>query len=216
MIDSDNIDAKYICVICQEVLNYPPVSLQKCGHSFCRNCITELTRDINTNKKKMNLKCPSCRNQFNVEDLVINEDLYKEMKSRDVICKCGNIIKLNQFNDHFYKCSLQKKNLNSAIKKNLVKDAKPSVNRDTFNCTICTKKNFDREGMLKHIINEHGNAYGVCPICIVQTWGDPNYKTYLIGHMKKRHNFGYEETVDYNQDEDEVLRQVLEKSKHDK
>jgi hypothetical protein len=69
------------------------------------------------------------------------------------------------------------------------------VNRSTFKCPLCNVSNLSREGLVKHVQQYHPQGYGVCPICAVQPWGDPNYVTDLNGHLKKRHKFDYETTV---------------------
>ncbi len=53
----------------------------------------------------------------------------------------------------------------------------------------------DRDSLLKHVSSKHKNGMAVCPICLVQPWADPNYKTYLHGHLQKRHKFDYDTTV---------------------
>jgi hypothetical protein len=94
--------------------------------------------------------------------------------------------------------------------------SKQSVNRVTFNCTLCNGRNYDRKGYIAHVEQMHRHDQGVCAICKCQPWGDPNYVTYLHGHLMKRHLFDYDTTVDYNEDEDEVLRRVLQQSLNDK
>lgn len=86
----------------------------------------------------------------------------------------------------------------------------------TFTCSVCQVKNMDRKGLISHVQENHSLAYAVCPICISQPWGDPNYKTYLKKHLKIRHMFDYDTTVDYNNDEDDVLAKVLQDSIQDK
>lgn len=69
------------------------------------------------------------------------------------------------------------------------------VNRSTFNCPLCSEKNLDRDSLLKHVSKFHKKDMAVCPICLVQPWADPNYKTHLHGHLQKRHKFDYDTTV---------------------
>jgi hypothetical protein len=97
-----------------------------------------------------------------------------------------------------------------------MKDAKQTINRSTFNCPCCPEKNLDRESLLKHVRQNHKNTQAVCPICICQPWGDPNYITHLHGHLQKRHKFDYDTTVEYNEDEDDVLKRVLLESMQNK
>ena len=53
----------------------------------------------------------------------------------------------------------------------------------------------DRKGLLKHASQKHPQGRAVCPICMVQPWGDPNYKTNLLAHLNLRHQFDYDTTV---------------------
>ena len=93
---------------------------------------------------------------------------------------------------------------------------KVGKNRQTFDCTLCNEKNFDRVGYIDHIKNRHPNDRGVCAICKCQPWGDPNYKTHIYGHINVRHKFDYDTVVDYNDDEDQILQKVLMESLNDK
>ena len=44
-------------------------------------------------------------------------------------------------------------------------------------------------------MKSHQNYHGVCPICSIQPWGDPNYLTYVYPHLLKRHQFDYDTLV---------------------
>lgn len=154
-------------------------------------------------------RCPLCKIEFNKSDLQSNKKLEKEIKESWHNCKCGTRINLDEWNDHTAKCEIYLDIISTNIKQSVVKDFKPTINRSTFNCTCCSEKNLDREGLLKHVANKHKNSQAVCPICLCQPWGDPNYVTHLHGHLQKRHKFDYDTTVEYNEEEDEVLKKVL-------
>jgi len=98
------------------------------------------------------------------------------------------------------------------IKKGVIENPKPTINRSTFVCPVCDEKNLVREALINHVRSKHKKAQAVCPICKCQPWGDPNFITHLYGHLIKRHKFDYETIVDYNKDEDEVLNMVLTES----
>ena len=193
------------------------MKLRTCNHVFCKNCLKTMT-DNEFKNKKMNDKCPYCRVEFKFLDTIKEEQLLKELKSIFINCDCGETMLLNEYNKHSEKCTNQIKDINKIIeqtKKNICKD-KVAVNRNTFDCTICNEKNFSREGLIKHFEKYHCKSRAVCPICVKQPWGDPNYLTNVYDHLKLRHRFDYDTTVDYNKEEDEVLKQVLIASINDK
>jgi len=144
--------------------------------------------------------------------LKANKQLEKDIGENSTTCLCGELIYLNKFNDHTVKCSKFNANISSNINQSVIKDAKQILNRSTFNCPCCSENNFDRESLLKHVAKKHKNKKTVCPICVCQPWGDPYYITNLHGHLQKRHKFDYDTTVQYNEDEDEVLKKVLQDS----
>ena len=49
------------------------------------------------------------------------------------------------------------------------------VNRVTFTCPFCKEANMERKGLLEHVERKHKGKPGVCPICVAQPHGDPNY-----------------------------------------
>ena len=73
----------------------------------------------------------------------------------------------------------------------------------------------DRAALLKHFESKHRRAPGVCPICAVMPWGDANYVSQdLYGHMKLRHKFDYDTYTDFAEQEEAMLRKVMEDSLH--
>ena len=57
---------------------------------------------------------------------------------------------------------------------------------------------------------------GVCPICMVMPWGDPNYvSSDLLQHLKLRHQYDVDTYTDFAQEDDEIMQQILELSKND-
>lgn len=224
--NGNNIDPKYICLICQEVFKNPVIIIG-CNHNYCNTCLINYMinseKEYSSSKEYQNnpystpkCKCPACRTEFTRENVQQNMILTNEIFTTVINCKCGQQIPLMNYNTHSINCAVINAEIQESIKNNLVKDAKQIINRDTFNCTVCNQKNFDRKGILNHVRTYHPSTYGVCPICVVQPWGDPNYKTHLKSHMELRHNFDYDTTVDYNEDEDAVLQRVLMESMNDK
>ena len=65
----------------------------------------------------------------------------------------------------------------------------------------------DRLVLTDHIEMKHGYIPGVCPICVSESYGDPNYvSSNLLSHIKLRHKCNYDELIDRNQNEDDILR----------
>ena len=78
---------------------------------------------------------------------------------------------------------------------------------------MCEERNLDRAALLQHFQGSHKGCSGVCPICAVMPWGDPNYVSQdLNGHMKMRHKFDYDTYTDFAEQEDEILRKAIEDS----
>lgn len=74
-VDTNNIEAHYLCGICLELL-YSPVTLP-CNHSFCLLCLKDMLIYQN--------KCPLCVRKlpegYDVFERNINQDLIKDMKA---------------------------------------------------------------------------------------------------------------------------------------
>ena len=140
------------------------------------------------------------------------------MLIKNVKCDCGQIMPLNQYSLHSDNCAVVINKMKDEVKnkKIQINPEKVGKNRQTFDCTLCSDKNFDRVGYIEHIHNRHPNDRGVCAICKCQPWGDPNYITHISGHINIRHRFDYDTVVDYNDDEDQILQKVLMESMNDK
>ena len=73
-----------------------------------------------------------------------------------------------------------------------------------------------RADLVHHLETVHaldGMRPAVCPICAAMPWGDPNYRSpNLLQHVLVRHQFDYDTTTDFGQDEDDVLAEVLRRS----
>jgi hypothetical protein len=201
------IDSKYECSICQNILTSPH-QITTCNHIFCKECIDNTIEF----QKSSPYSCPLCKTNFTKKQLKEDKNLSKEINSTTATCTCSTTVSLSKWNDHTSSCKVYLGEINDNIKQTIVKDVKSTVNRSTFNCSICDQKNLDREALIKHVAKNHKNIEAVCPICICQPWGDPSYITHLHGHLAKRHKFDYDTTVDYNEQEDDVLQRVLMES----
>ena len=209
--DINDIKEQYTCLICQNIFTNP-IKLEKCGHNMCSDCINNFS---NTQKE---LKCPLCRAPFLKSEIIQDQNLINDMSNKQVKCECGQILPLIQYSSHSDNCPviLNKLKEEAKNKKIEINPEKIGTNRQTFDCTLCNEKNFDRVGYIDHIGKKHPNDRGVCAICKCQPWGDPNYKTHIYGHINIRHKFDYDTVVDYNDDEDQILQKVLMDSLNDK
>jgi Drought induced 19 protein (Di19), zinc-binding len=71
----------------------------------------------------------------------------------------------------------------------------------------------ERKGLLEHVGKKHKSKAGVCPICVSQPYGDPNYVSQnLFSHMNQRHQYDLDTYTDYDLDDDAILQQVLQAS----
>ena len=209
--DINEIKDQYTCLICQNIYTNP-IKIVKCGHNMCSDCINNFT------STQKNLSCPLCRVAFSKSDIIPDDNLNNEMLIKNVKCDCGQIMPLNQYSLHSDNCSVVINKMKDEVKnkKIQINPEKVGKNRQTFDCTLCSDKNFDRVGYIEHIHNRHPNDRGVCAICKCQPWGDPNYITHISGHINIRHRFDYDTVVDYNDDEDQILQKVLMESMNDK
>ena len=207
----NSIKDQYTCLICQNIYNNP-IKLIKCNHNFCKGCL-----DNYSNTQKNN-QCPLCRNPFLKNEIVSDNLLKQDMNSKLIKCECGQTMLLTEYAKHADNCTTIINNMNKDMKNKNIKinPDKVQKNRQTFDCTLCSQKNLDRVGYIEHIKKSHPNATGVCSICKCQPWGDPNYKTHILGHINLRHKFDYDTVVDYNDNEDEILQKVLLESMNDK
>ena len=215
--DINLIKDQYTCLVCQNIyLN--PVKLANCGHNFCKDCLDSYIKNQNNQKKNSKNQCPLCRSSFSKKDIKLDFNLESEMNNQQIKCICGSIMSLSQYSNHSDICDTSINQMKTDIKKTniQIRQDKIQKNRQTFDCTLCSKKNFDRVGYIDHIKKRHPNDRGVCAICKCQPWGDPNYKTHIMGHINIRHKFDYDTVVDYNDDEDEILKKVLLESMNDK
>ena len=194
------------CQICLEIPSRRSMPLS-CSHCFCVECMEQLREDNEGNKS-----CPTCRTKFNFGDIQHDHLYTKWLQTAHIKCEiCEQKFPVKNFQAH----SCKSEDSPEEFKADLSKVKKNTV---TFTCPYCGQKNLDREGLLDHVAELHRfEEYEVvCPICVSHEYGDPNYKTYLHGHLMRRHQFDMDELIDHHEDEDDVLAKVLRLSMQEK
>jgi hypothetical protein len=98
-INEDSIHEDLICPICTDPL-VEPLCADQCGHTFCRQCITDTFREMS--------QCPTCRHQLTIEDFrpVITRPFLNQLNQLLVKCKwCPQTnIQRGNFKEHSTKC----------------------------------------------------------------------------------------------------------------
>lgn len=128
-------------------------------------------------------------------------------------CECSKILNLVDLNQHLEsECAKYKEEVRKAIAVTSVKpeDVKQSINRSTFVCPFCKERNLERKDLLVHVNTKHHGMPGVCPICVVQIYGDPNYVSQNLGaHLNTRHQYDLDTYTEYENEDDAILKRVL-------
>ncbi|CAI2379128.1 unnamed protein product [Moneuplotes crassus] len=174
-----------------------------CSYKYCDTCFEGMKNE----SKGDNIVCAYCTNEIKEGELNTT-DLDGD---KEVTCEhCGGMFIAKEFQEHLNNCKVYLQTIEEDIKKNKFKDIQKTVNRSTFKCPFCESKNLERKDLITHVEYEHGDCPGVCPICVVQEYGDPNYVSQnLLGHMKHRHSYDMDTYMAYGETDDDVLAQVL-------
>ncbi|KAK3085820.1 hypothetical protein FSP39_009124 [Pinctada imbricata] len=174
---------------------------------YCRDCILPYQR-------QRNVKCPQCRESFDPRQLQRATDLEFIMKEAMATCKwCSQKMKVAVLKTHINLCKDQDTSIPEfkPIAETSQKVPSNVPNRATFVCPVCGLSNLDSTGLVEHCNQNHQNETNhVCPICASMPWGDPNMvSSDFISHLNLRHKFEYDTYVDFDQDDDEMLRIAL-------
>ena len=164
---------------------------------MCSKCL----KDYTVNQQKLN--CPTCNTPFQITDIIPDENLNKRMMDIKIKCECNQIMTLFQYSSHCNICAVISNKFKNEEKN---KDKKIEINLDkiksfkqTFDCTLCEAKNFDRADYIKHISNKHRNEKGICSICKNQPCEEHYSINNIYEHINNRHIF--ETGDDYNNNE---------------
>jgi len=141
----------FICSICKDLMDIP-VTVVKCQHSFCRECLNRLSR-LNRFKSAGQVEavnCPDCQTEFSpTNDIVEPYRIMKQVMSRiQLTCpyaKCNAVVGYDDFNLHLEHC-----------------DSAPSAIQTCAHCTNEYHKNDAEEHKggclpLLHSLVYHGN-----------------------------------------------------------
>jgi hypothetical protein len=224
MADDGDIDAKYNCAICQDVLDDPRTT--PCGHSFCSACLaTALRMAIG--------RCPVCRAAVPADGGPKDRALAAELARTTTRCRtpgCAEVVALARLRAHE---TAHGAAAVAAVPSGTLK-LPPGVtpppsgpNRSTFACPYCDAANLTTKDLLEHVRAQHSRLPPmrrrvVCPICKSLPYGDPTLRSNdFNAHLETRHRFEMAEFIDMERgtddaDEEALFRSILEKSKHDR
>lgn len=204
-------EENFSCPVCLEVLENP-ISIP-CGHTFCNDCLDSCENISGSST------CPVCRSGFSVYEKRRARDIQRQILQSSGSCSgCNRQFPLSKLREHRSSCATMPDQSFSPV----APSSRPwteTKNRSTFTCPFCNQRNFDSSGLLQHVNSNHKNETQsvVCPICANMPWGNPQQKSgNFVQHINLRHKFEYDTYVDFNNDEDAILQQVLAQSVQDK
>ncbi|KAL8596834.1 hypothetical protein ACOMHN_027163 [Nucella lapillus] len=203
---------QFMCAVCMDIFVNPTRITCGHGHVFCAGCLSGL-QPVN-----QQFQCPQCRNPFHPRQCVAANDVDILMKSSYSQCKtCGLQMTVQALRKHMETCGLAAR---GAVQFRPIKQTSQPVpqlgpNRSTFRCPYCHQANLDCKAMVEHcnVRHRHDPSQVVCPICASMPWGDASLRSAnYLQHLNTRHKFEYETYVDYEQDDDAMLRAAIEAS----
>ncbi|XP_069113578.1 E3 ubiquitin-protein ligase RNF166-like isoform X2 [Argopecten irradians] len=163
-------------------------------------------------------ECPECRQPFRLDRVYQATDVLSRLCSARSKCKWCNLqLTLPDLKSHQKTCSRQDNTIQPFKPISSTSQTLPSdlPNRLTFQCPLCDQQNFTCQDLVQHCNQYHRKEKTnmVCPICKAMPWGDPNQQSSdFLQHLNMRHKFEYDTYVDYEQDDEEMLRQAIEAS----
>ncbi|KAI0211944.1 RING-type E3 ubiquitin transferase [Lamellibrachia satsuma] len=162
--------------------------------------------------------CPVCRKSYVAADIQQAKDVANVIATKKAPCSgCSQLIPLAHMNAHTSQCV---GNATKSPKFKPVAETSQPVprelpNRSTFRCPYCSQSNLDVESLRQHCTEKHRRSPDkvVCPVCASMPWGDPTLRSAnFLSHLNLRHKFEYDTYVDYTQDDDTMLMEVIKAS----
>lgn len=168
--------------------------------------------------------CAICRQES--LGYVRYRELDNQLNTIETACpNCSEMLTLSALRKHSETCLPMRKNqekkpevlvskLSESQAKALQK-AQEGENRATFQCPFCPRANFSLNHLRQHIKKRHKqeDQRRVCPICSSMPWGDKTMvSSNIYNHIKSRHQFDYDTYVNYEQDEETMMREALQAS----
>ncbi|KAL9976137.1 hypothetical protein ACROYT_G013392 [Oculina patagonica] len=204
-------EENFTCPVCLEILESP--ILIPCGHTFCNDCLDSCENISGS------ATCPVCRSGFSVYEKHRARDIQRQIHQSSGTCSgCNRQFPMSRLREHRSSCTITSHPTFSPV----ASTSQPwpeTKNRSTFTCPFCYQRNLDSNGLLQHVNSNHKNERQsvVCPICASMPWGNPHQKSGdFVQHLNLRHKFEYDTFVDYDNDEDAILQQVLAQSMEDR
>jgi SNF2 family DNA or RNA helicase len=77
----DNIKETEVCPICLDDIPVDQISITKCGHKFCKECIYEFMEEINSRYDEV--KCPKCNVLINISEIYLLKDIGSDVTIDD-------------------------------------------------------------------------------------------------------------------------------------
>ncbi|XP_033755180.1 E3 ubiquitin-protein ligase RNF166-like [Pecten maximus] len=204
-------NAGFICPICLEIFTNPVILSCGNNHVYCEECVRPY-------QHMSEPECPQCRRPFRLDQMYQARDLMNHLCSAVSRCKwCGVKLTLPDLKSHLKICPQRDTSIQQFRPIGSTSQAIPSnlPNRLTFQCPLCDQQNLTCKDLVQHCNERHRKVKTnmVCPVCKAMPWGDPNLQSSdFLQHLNIRHKFEYDTFVDYEQDDEEMLRQAIEAS----
>ncbi|CAF3341392.1 unnamed protein product [Rotaria socialis] len=171
--------------------------------------------------------CAICRKES--LGFVRYRELENELNTLETSCSnCSTIFTLSELRKHLETCESTAAKVNrrksdskpiarhlSESQADALKRAQAGENRSTFECPFCARANFTLSHLRQHIKKRHlgEDQHRVCPICSSMPWGDKTMiSSNIYQHIKNRHQFDYDTYVNYEKDEEAMIREAMQAS----